>query len=142
MKNLQGSKYSLNKSSRLVVRINCIKKYVLKVCFLKINYFKFLWQYDEQNISVSMFRDIWSFVFRYFLCKKSPSKFTLGLKVDLTLSNSGIFFFFCWFLPKSNISCLADYMRNRRWSSPSSVNTNLVSFTQHAPYYSCFSCSI
>lgn len=93
MKNLQGSKYSLNKSSRLVVRINCIKKYVLKVCLLQINYFKFLWQYDEQNISVSMFRDIWSFVFRYFLCKKSPSKFTLGLKGDLTLSNSGIFSF-------------------------------------------------
>lgn len=87
--NLEGSKQSLNKSSRFIVGIRWIKKRVLKMCFLQFNYFKFLWQYDEQNISVLMFRDIWSFVFRYF-CARSLIV-SLGLKGDLTLISSGIF---------------------------------------------------
>lgn len=54
--------------------------------FFQFNYFKFFWQHDEQNTSILMVLG-----FQIFLCKKSYSKFILGLKGDLTLISNGVF---------------------------------------------------
>lgn len=89
--NLQRSKYSVNKSSTYVVGINWIYKCTLQICLLQLTYFKFLLHYEEQNASVLMLKRHMLLCFHIFLCKKSHSKFTVGLKDDLTLISGVIF---------------------------------------------------